>query len=201
MCVVLFAVSFGELVFWGWWTYICGHLHVTSFLFYIYSPNLWTLFSGVGQLLNVTFSFMRARCIRWPGYVLIRVSCRCVIDVMLMGWACCTRLIWTLIAVCLASFYLLLLEFDILELQPHLIHWSLKYQGVERPNFQGISCRPRFECGIIFPTLCLISERCMGLRLQSTVGCFSELCFLQFSVAQVLAGLRKQLIKNFVSPS
>ena len=33
-----------------------------------------------------------------------------------------------------ASFYLLLLEFDIPELQPQLIHWSLKYQGVERPN-------------------------------------------------------------------
>ena len=33
---------------------------------------------------------------------------------------------------------------------------------------------------------------------QSTVGCFSELCFLQFSVAQVLVGLRKLFINNFI---
>ena len=39
---------------------------------------------------------------------------------------------------------LLRLEFDIVELRPRLIHWSLKYQGVERPNLQGVSCRPSF---------------------------------------------------------
>ena len=37
----------------------------------------------------------------------------------------------------------------------------------------------------------------MGLREQSIVGCFSEFVF-QFSVAQVLVGLRKQFINNFV---
>ena len=45
---------------------------------------------------------------------LSRVSC-CVIDVMWLGSVCCTRLIRTKITVCSASF-LLLLEFDILEL-------------------------------------------------------------------------------------
>ena len=39
----------------------------------------------------------------------------------------------------------------------------------------------------------------MGSRVQSTVFCFPELCFLQFSVAQV--GLRKQLINNFIFPA
>ena len=34
--------------------------------------------------------------------------------------------------------------------------------------------------------------------VQSTVGCFPELCFLQFSVVHVLVGSRKQFIKNFV---
>ena len=38
----------------------------------------------------------------------------------------------------------------------------------------------------------------MDSRVQSTVGCFPELCFLQFSKAQVLVGLQKQLINNFV---
>ena len=32
------------------------------------------------------------------------------------------------------------------ELRPQLIHCSLKFQGVERLNLQGVSCRPRFEC-------------------------------------------------------
>ena len=38
----------------------------------------------------------------------------------------------------------------------------------------------------------------MESRVQSTVGCFSELCFLQFSVAQVLVGLQNQFINNYV---
>ena len=41
----------------------------------------------------------------------------------------------------------------------------------------------------------------MGLRVQSTVGCFPELCLLQFSVAQVLGVLRKHFINNFVFPT
>ena len=40
----------------------------------------------------------------------------------------------------------------------------------------------------------------MGSRVQSTVGCFPELCF-QFSVVLVLVGLRKQFINNFVFPT
>ena len=38
----------------------------------------------------------------------------------------------------------------------------------------------------------------MDSRMQLTVCCFSELCFLQFSVAQVLV---KQFINNFVLPT
>ena len=41
----------------------------------------------------------------------------------------------------------------------------------------------------------------MGSRVQATVGCFPELCFLQFSVALVLVGLRKQFINNFAFPT
>ena len=38
----------------------------------------------------------------------------------------------------------------------------------------------------------------MGPRVQPTVGCFPELCFFRFSVAQVLV---TQLINNFVFPT
>ena len=41
----------------------------------------------------------------------------------------------------------------------------------------------------------------MGSRVQSTIGCFPELCFLQFSIAQVLVMLKKQFINNFVLPT
>ena len=52
---------------------------------------------------------------------------------------CCTRLIIrTRIIVYSASFHLFLTEIDI----PKLVHWSLKYQGVERPNLQCVSACP-----------------------------------------------------------
>ena len=41
----------------------------------------------------------------------------------------------------------------------------------------------------------------MGSRLQSTVDCLTELCFLQFSVAQVFVLLRKPFINNSVFPT
>ena len=59
-----------------------------------------------GQLLNVIFSFSSAWCIRWPGFALIRLSCRCVIDVILLHCVCCRRLIRPTIIVCLESFYI-----------------------------------------------------------------------------------------------
>ena len=65
-----------------------------------------------GLLLNLIFSFSSARCFRWPGYMLISVSFRFVIDVMLLHRECCTRLIrtiiivqWAYICFCLSSTY------------------------------------------------------------------------------------------------
>ena len=43
-------------------------------------------------------------------------------------------------------------------------------------------------------------ERWMSSWVQSPAGCFPELCFLQFSVAQVLVGLRKQFINTLFFP-
>ena len=40
-----------------------------------------------------------------------------------------------------------------------------------------------------------------GFKVQSTIGCFPKLCFLQFSVAQVLVGFPKQLRNNFIFPT
>ena len=51
-------------------------------------------------------------------------------------------------SVCSVSFLLHLQEFDVLELRPQLIHWSLKYLGVERPNFEIVSCRKQFRARV-----------------------------------------------------
>ena len=66
--------------------------------------------------------FWCARCIRCPGFTLISLSCRCVIDSMLLHCVCCTRFIRPWIIVCSVIFHLFLPEFDILELRLQLIH-------------------------------------------------------------------------------
>ena len=77
-------------------------------------------------------------CIRWPGFALIRDSCRCIIYVMLLHCVCCIRLIRTRIVVCSVIFHLIVSEFVIPELLLQLIQLSLKYQGVTRPNMQFV---------------------------------------------------------------
>ena len=115
------------------------------------------------------------------------------------GLVCCSRLIRTLITACSAGFHLLLLVFGIPGLRPHLIHWSLKYQVVERPNLPGDL--HRFEYGMTFSTLYLIPESWIGSRVQWTVGCFPEFYFLQFSVVLLLVGFQKHFINNFTFPT
>ena len=62
-----------------------------SFLFicfvatmHLFSQSLSIVLRCLSVLLNVIFSFSSARCTRWTGFALVRLSCRCVIDVMLL---------------------------------------------------------------------------------------------------------------------
>ena len=50
------------------------------FFLHLFFKSLIIVLRCGGQLLKVTFSFLSARCIRWPGFVPIRVYCCCVID-------------------------------------------------------------------------------------------------------------------------
>ena len=82
------------------WTPPCYFVAISNLYFQFLSTVLWY----GRQLLNVTcFMFLRAMYIRWPLFILIRVSFRCIIDVMLLGLVCCTRLVQTIITVCAAS--------------------------------------------------------------------------------------------------
>ena len=76
MCVVLFPVSLRELVFWGWWNiYLWTPLCYFVAILHLFSQSSSIVLLCGGQLLNVTFGFLSARCILWPGFDLIRVSC------------------------------------------------------------------------------------------------------------------------------
>ena len=122
-CVVLFPMSLRELVFWGWWNaYLWTSLRYFVAIFPLFSQSLSIVLCCGGRLLNITFCFSSLRCIRWSDFVPIRVSCLCVIDVLLLGWIWFARLILTRITVCSASFHLHLSEFDIHKLQLQLIH-------------------------------------------------------------------------------
>ena len=127
-------------------------------------------------------------------------ACHCVINVMLLNcvWIVhCTRLIRTQIIVCSVNFHLLLPEFDIPELRLPLIHCSSKYQGVERSDLQGVSCRPKFVGGMtLYNTLWLTPESRMSLREQSTAGCFPESHCFSFLGAGA-CGVAKQISKHF----
>ena len=127
------------------WTTVCCFVAIV----HLFSQSL-SIFRREGQLLNVTFNISNARCS--PSKIVV----------ILLDCVCCARLIRTRITVYPVSFHLLLPEFDTPE--PRLINWCLKYQGVKRPNSQGVSCLPRFVCEMAFLTLCLTPERWMGLR-------------------------------------
>ena len=124
MCAVLSLVSLKELVFWGWWsvslwTPLC-YFVVTMLL--NSSPNLWVLFNGVGcRLWNFHLHRSPAPGV-FGGRASHKLSCRCVINIMLLHCVCCTRLILTRIIVYSVRYYLPLSEFDIPELRLQLIH-------------------------------------------------------------------------------
>ena len=54
-----------------------------------------------------------------------------------------------------------------------------------------------------FPYMCTVFDtgKLDGFKGAVNRWCFPELCFLPFSVAQVLVGLRKQFTNNFVFPT
>ena len=140
-----------------------------SLLFWICSPNPWALFSGMGV------SFWMSPSASWtPGVF----GCQALYDLCFL--LCHQHRVAdfsTLYKVNSNSNHCLFSDLRSAstrvrhtELRPQLINWSLKYQGVERPNLLDISCQFRFECEMAFPALCLTTEHWVGSRVQSTIG-------------------------------
>ena len=114
-----------------------------------------------GSLLLDAFSLWSERCIRRPVFALIRVSCRCVIDVMLLHCVCCTKLIRTRMIVCSVSFHLILSELDIPGTAT--VAHPLKLEVSRSRTSQFAKCfmlAQLLVCGMTFPTLCLTTLEC-----------------------------------------
>ena len=200
-CVSLFAASITELFFGCWWS-VSLWTHQCCYVATMHSSSQ----SSSIVLRHGVTCWMSSAASRAPGVFGGKAmpwsedrSCRCFIDVLLLDFVRCPRLIWTRITVCSVRFHIVLPEFDILELRPQLIHFSLTYQCEDRLKLQGIACRTRFVRGMVFPSLCLTLERCIGLKVQAAVGCFLRCDFSVFRGTGAY-GVAKQFINTFVFP-
>ena len=90
--------------------------------------------------MNVTIRFSSARCIRFPGFALTRVSCCCVIDVMLLGYVCRTRLIRTQVTVCSATFRLFPSKFESI-LDTNTYTYTRAAAAAHALEFEVLRCR------------------------------------------------------------
>ena len=115
---------------------------------------------------------------------------------MLLDCVCWTRLLRTRITACSVNIHLLLYQSS--TYRSAVAAHRLEFEVSKCRSFQFtrylLSGQVRTWNDLPY-TVCLTSERWMGLEVQSTVRWFDELLF-QFFVAQVLVGLRKQLFTN-----
>ena len=88
-----------------------------------------------------------------------------------------------------------------LELRLQLIQWEFEVPRCSSSTFGRCFLPARFECGMTFPTLCLIPKPWIGSRVQSTVGYFSELIFFSIFHGAVACGVAKPTINNNVFPT
>ena len=147
---VLFPTSLREFVFWGWWNiYLwttvllrCYFAFVPPILEYC-SPVWWSAAECRLHLLERQVYSVARLCPDQRFLALCHGRHVAGLSMLYKFNANSNHCLFS-------EFPSVLLEFDILELHSH---WSLKFQGVECRNLQGVSCWLRFVCGMTFPTL------------------------------------------------
>ena len=87
-----------------------------------YCSPVWGSAAKCHLQLNTRCIQLDARCIRLPSFFQIRLSCHCVIYVILLHCVCYTKIIRSGIIVCSVSSHLLLSELNIPYLRLQLIH-------------------------------------------------------------------------------
>ena len=78
-----------------------------------------------------------------------------------------------------------------------LIHWSLKYQCVERHNVQGVSCRPRFVCGMAISYTVLDTRMSDGFKEAVNRSLFPLVMFFSIFSGAGACGVAKAIYKQF----
>ena len=166
---------------------------------HLFSQSLSIVLRCGSLLLNDIFCFSSARCILWPSFSLMRLSCRCVIDVMLLHCLCCTRLIRTRI-ICLLWASICLCQSSTLPscgCSSSIRVWSIKVWNV--PICKVFTAGP--DSCVEWPTLHCVWQgnvRWVSGSSQSLVASLSLV--FSFSVTQVLEGLRKQFYTIWFYP-
>ena len=170
-----------------------------------FSVLICCYFAFVLQSLSIILRYLGSavechlQLLRWPGFVPIRVSCRCVIDVVWLGLVCCTRLIRTLITL-----------FSELPSASTRVRHSRAAATAHPLEFEVSRCRTSQFARSFLP-----AQVRMWIDLPYTVFYTGTLDWFKgavipwlppwdvfsFSVAQVLVVIGKQFINNFVFPT
>ena len=176
-----------ELVLWGWW-----------------SVSLWTSQCCFVATANLFFQ-LSVRCTQWPGFALIRFSCRCDIGVMLLHCVCCTRLIRTWMIVCSVSFhvlfqahafelpcvsfhvlYSLFSSFHVLRLHPFVIEFEVCMS--RKSQFARCFLSAQTRVGNDLPYTVFDSETLDGFKSAVNRWLLSWVCFSVFPWRRCLWG-------------
>ena len=180
MCVILFPVSLRELVFWTWWNvYLWTPLCYFVAILHLFSQSLSIVLWCGGQLLNVTFSFFSASCI-------------CMVD-----WLCPDQNFLSLCHLLRAAGLIMLYKVNSnsnhclfseqQSVSPRVRH--TRAAAAANPlEFEVSRCRTsQFARSFLPAQVRLWNDlpynvfdpgTLEGSRVQSTAGCFPELCFL-----------------------
>ena len=192
MCVVLFPLSFRELVFWGWWNV------------YLWTPLCY--FVAILHLFSQSLSIVLrwgsdAEChLRLPERQVYSMAMLCPDQSFLS--LCHRRSVGglsMLYKVNSNSDHCLYSEHPSASTRfrhTHPLVFEVSRCRTSQSNLLGLSCLLRFECGMTFRTQCLTPERWMGSRVQSTVGCFLRCVVFSFLRRRCFWGLVAKAIKK-----
>ena len=155
------------------------------------SLNPKVLFFGVGPAADCHMQFFSVRCVRWPGFVLIRVSCHCVVDVVSPDSVYKQHKVISNSNHCLFS--------EVPSVSTRIKH-TRAADATHALEFEVSKCRSSQFAKVrmrMTPTLFLIPEGWMGLRERQPLVA-SLKCISYFFIDAGACGVAKVIYNIFV---